>query len=388
MTKIRETLPRNIAHNGAPLEPLPGICVDNRGTAKPETPSQTLEVALRGLPGGRPRVRPGFAAQNVLKALRALTERHSLAAWVARYLAEEVYVLQSHNTLMAKTRDLTGFVTWFVEVNGHGHIEDWASRDTQLYLNALEGLGRAPTTINRVFASLRHFARWAHEQPGEPFARGGLPSRGIRALTVDEPECKKLDRRDMHGLFKAADTLVQIDTRKNARPRRNRAILALLYFTGLRVGELVMLRRDQYRDGYLVNVARKGKARSKGLYVVAECRRYLADYLDCERHLDDSRGDAVPLFLPTHGTGGLTRQLVTHVLKRIALEASKYRQDKIELHPHRLRHTFGAEFRAKSGSDTETAAALGHTGLQYVGRYVRKSKQERENELEEVFSPK
>ncbi len=47
------------------------------------------------------------------------------------------------------------------------------------------------------------------------------------------------------------------------------------------------------------------------------------------------------------------------------------------LHPHQLRHTFGALYREASGSDTETAAALGHAGLQYVGRYVRKTDNER-----------
>jgi site-specific recombinase XerD len=323
-----------------------------------------------------------------LIAFRELAGRFSLARLAAQYLSEEVFGIQSPNTLDAKSRDLTAFVTWFVQFNGHGDIQGWLPRDTQAYLNNLEQGGRAPTTVNRVFATLRRFAKWAHEQPGHVFERGGLPTRGIKTLAVDEPDCKKLPRQDIHQLFKAADALERSEVRKNARPRRNRAILAVLYYTGLRVSELVALKRDQYQESYLVNVARKGKSRSKGLYLVAECRKHLDVYLAAERPLDDVDGDAVPLFLPARRAGArqfMTRQLVAHLLTHIAQEANKHAKQNIRVHPHQLRHTFGAEYRHKSGSDTETAAALGHTGLQYVGRYVRRSQDERESVLEEMF---
>ena len=114
----------------------------------------------------------------------------------------------------------------------------------------------------------------------------GVPTRGIRALDVDA-DCKKLTRQDVQQLFKAADALIMTEDRSNAVPRRNRAILAVLYYTGLRVSELVALRRDQYRKSYLVNVARKGKARSKELYLVAEFRRQLDLYIETEPQRDD-----------------------------------------------------------------------------------------------------
>lgn len=81
----------------------------------------------------------------------------------------------------------------------------------------------------------------------------------------------------------------------------------------------------------------------------------------------------------------MTRRQIGAVLKHIADEASKHSPDNpIEIHPHRLRHTFGAEFREKSGSDTETQQALGHVSLKHVGRYVRKTQQEREEMMEEI----
>ena len=321
--------------------------------------------------------------------LRELAEAHTLARYIARYLGEEVSGLQSPNTFEAKGRDLTAFARWFVEYNGHGRITDWQRQDTAAYLNMLEHeKGRAATTVNRVLASLRHFAKWAHEQPAHVFEAGGIPTRNVKELDVDEPDCKKLSQKEVHAMFKAADSLVRSGVGKRVRPRRNRAMLAVLYYTGLRVSELVALRREQYQGNYLLNVARKGKSRSKGLYLVADCRRYLDRYLVTERLVDDTDCQQAPLFLSDATGRFMTRRLAYHVLEQIAQQANLGRDaaQAIAIHPHRLRHTFGAELRDKTGSDTETAAALGHTGLAYVGRYTRRSNDEREATLEEVFA--
>lgn len=315
----------------------------------------------------------------------------SLVVWALRYLDQEVKGVQSKNTLEAKARDLKSFIEWYSRMNGHARIENWIPRDTQSYLSHLEQLGRSPSTINRTLATLRRFARWIHEQPNPPFAHG-LPTRGIKELVTDEPEAKKLDRREVYQLFKAAENLVLTEQRVNARPVRNRAVLALLYFTGLRVSELCSLERNQYDGKYLKNVKRKGKARSN-IYLQKDGREFLDAYLKEERQKDDPKNQAAPLLLgaqpaatPETAIPAISRFEVAHVLNRIAAEANKYRPDgdKIHLHPHRLRHTFGAEYRERSGSDTETAAALGHSGLKYVGRYVRKTREERESLLESL----
>ena len=52
--------------------------------------------------------------------------------------------------------------------------------------------------------------------------------RGVKDVSTDEPEGKKLDATDIHRVFRVADRLVDLTTRANARPRRNRAILSLL----------------------------------------------------------------------------------------------------------------------------------------------------------------
>jgi len=234
-----------------------------------------------------------------------------------------------------------------------------------------------------VFATIRHFARWVHEQPDSPF-RAGLPTRGIKELAIEEPDAQKLDKKEVYQLFKASDNLVLTEHRSNSRPRRNRAILALLYFTGLRVSELCALRRDQYDGKYLTNVRRKGKSTSRKIYLSVDCRKPLEEYIESERSADDPNNSSEWLLLPSHSNRPLTRRQVQNILNHLAQEANKHRSEGIYIHPHRLRHTFGSEIRAKTGSDTETAAMLGHAGLKYVGRYVRNTQAEREALLDSM----
>lgn len=327
---------------------------------------------------------PQNVRHNVLAKSEDSQNQNSFLNWFKKYLREEVIGIQSKHTLEAKTRDLFSFMKWFSNFNGHSQIQEWHPRDTQIFLSQLEQLGRAATTINRMFASLRRFARWVHEQPDSPF-RNGLPTRGIKEIAVDEPDCKKLSQRELHRLFKAADNLVQIAPRKNARPQRDRAILHLLYYTGLRVSELTALKKTQYDGKYLLEVRRKGKSRSKAVYLPTACREMLDQYLNSERPVDDEAGTQLPLFLSSQSKSFLGRDQISRILLHIAQEANKHTLDNpIKIHPHKLRHTFGAEFRDKTGSDTETQQALGHVSLKYVGRYVRKTQEEREATLEKI----
>lgn len=304
----------------------------------------------------------------------------SLVVWCAKYLESEVRGIQSPNTFDAKVRDMKAFMSFFLDLNGHLSIEQWTPRDTVAFMRQIESLGHAPASINRAFCTLRRFARWASEQPNAPF-QSGLPTRQVHELAIEEPPAQKLELRDVYALFKASDNLVLTEQAEYSRPRRNRAILALLFYTGIRVSELVNLKIDQYDGKHLQNVKRKGRVRSK-VYVPKDCRGYLDEYIDKERGKDAVSTQY--LFLPKQGAGPLTRYQVCKVLNHIADEANKHRKELIHIHPHRLRHTFGFEVRKKTGSDTETAALLGHSGLKYVGRYVRQTDEEREKVLETI----
>ncbi len=303
-------------------------------------------------------------------AFQDLAEQHSIARWASRYLSEQVYGIQSPHTLDAKTRDLSGFVQWFVSTKGNGHIESWHGDDTQAYLKTLLVQRRSPATINRVFASLRHFARWVHEQPGAVFRESGLPTRGVFTPAGEASVPSPLEDNEVQVLFHSADNLVATDKRRNARPRRNRALLAMLFYTGLRVSEILALRRNQFVDDSLHEVVRKGNKRKHRVLLPQICRDALGDYLAVERIKDDPENLEEPLFLPSRGAKPMTRQQVTKVLAAIAHDAGITNGQEIAINPSRLRHTLGHTIWRRTGSATETASALGYSRLQYALRYA------------------
>lgn len=309
----------------------------------------------------------------------------TLAAWAARYMDTEVRGIQSPNTFEAKKRDLTGFMHWYYDANDHLDIADWMPRDTQGFLSYLEGEGKAATTINRTLATLRKFARWVHEQANTPFVTG-LPTKGVTELADETPRAKKLSKKEINQLFKAADRLALTSTRKNARPKRNRAILAVLYYTGLRVSELCALKRDQYTGTHLENIIRKGKTRTRQFYITTECRKYLDEYLDTERKLDVHDKTVQWLFLPFKWDKPLTRHAISKILTTLAQEAKKHSKDALHISPHRLRHTFGFEVWNKTRSDAKTAQLLGHGSTKHVGIYSQWTEEEEAQVLESISS--
>lgn len=321
-----------------------------------------------------------FTGARVLELVVPAGQAATLLLWAERYLQEKVIGIQSPNTEDAKRRDLKAFMEFFSQLNGHLAIEQWFTRDTCAFLNHLEKLGRAPATINRRFRTLRHFARWVHERPETPFARIGQPTGGIKELAMDEPDAKKFEKRDVWRLFKAADNLALTERRTNSRPKRNRAILALFYYTGLRVTELTRLRLSQWDGKRFHNVQRKGNVRTKLLYLAPDGRQALEAYLAEERPQDDALGSNW-LFVPSAGGGPLTRRQIHKIVVRIANEATKHGGE-IHMHPHRLRHTFGFEVRERTKSDSETARHLAHQSNKYAGRYARNSQGEREQLLD------
>jgi integrase/recombinase XerD len=307
----------------------------------------------------------------------------SMLQWAQEWLIDEVIGIQAHNTAIAKRRDLERFFKWFYETNGTLDISDWLPRDTAGFLEHLEKEGKAPATVNRHLATLRRWARWTVETGKSPFS-GPIPTKGIKERTMDEPEAKRLTTKEINRLFKAADKLVITDTRSNSRPRRNRAILAVAYYTGLRVSEICGLHLLQYEDNHFKNVIRKGRARTNKIYVSKKCRALLDDYIQNERTVDDLRCARARLFLPSTRSKGLGRLTIWRAFQKLSREASAHIEGEMLIHPHQLRHTFGYEVRQRTGSDTETAALLGHAGLKYVGRYVRKTDEERAEVLDDL----
>jgi site-specific recombinase XerD len=201
-----------------------------------------------------------------------MAQRESLVAWFNRYMQLEA-AGDAENTILAKRRDLNGFLSYFMEAVGADLPDLWTRSVTAGYVKYQERLCRkSPTTINRALATLRHCANWIHAQ--RPFLAGDHCQR-IHDLHTEAPEWKGLKDIEVTRLKSAAEQLLHLKCRRNQNPIRDYAIFLVLLHTALRVSELLALDLSQYQGKHLLNVRRKGKNVTRRVFLAQEAREAL-----------------------------------------------------------------------------------------------------------------
>ena len=188
------------------------------------------------------------------------SDRDDLTKWFNLYLTVEED--PGSHTHRAKVRDIQWFLSFFNEDSGGYHCDDWTKGRTKTFVSWLkrqesEKTGRrlAPNTCRRIFDTVKHAARWIHRQ--RPFLAGD-PFNGVKGVKLADPSWQGLTDLEVRRLKAAAEQLVQLQTRANQLPHRNRAILLVMLDTGLRVFELGNLQREQYHRRGLRDIQRKG----------------------------------------------------------------------------------------------------------------------------------
>jgi site-specific recombinase XerD len=144
---------------------------------------------------------------------------------------------------------------------------------------------------------------------------------------------------------------------------RNRALLTLLYRSGLRVSELLAVRPSDVnlgRHSIRLLDTKIGQAQTRGFYPSADDA--LARWMDRRRELGIKGG---PLFCKLDG-GPLYPQYVRGLLKRLADKAGIEKR----VHPYGLRHTFAVELDAAGTSLSVISKLLGHRSTPTTARYL------------------
>jgi site-specific recombinase XerD len=181
-------------------------------------------------------------SHNVLAHIEAA--KNSLSHLATVYLVTEV-AGQSVATVDAKHRDLQRFLTFYQTLYKHDRPEEWFVSVTKAFLKALQQERLAQASLVRIYATVRHFARWLHRKFPALFPLG-CPTDGVKPPAEPMADWKGLTRLEELRLLNAVQTLRVRRGPGTDQGLRNHALTAALLGSGLRVSEILNLERDQY----------------------------------------------------------------------------------------------------------------------------------------------
>ncbi len=277
-------------------------------------------------------------------ASQPLVDRFLDALWIEDGLAA--------NTLAAYRRDLELYAGWLERERG-GTID--ATQETDLLAYAAHRhVGSRATSANRRLTVFKRFFRWA------------LRERLIEADPTLRLRNAKQPMRLPKTLSEAqVEALLAAPTVATPLGLRDRAMLELLYASGLRVSELVTIKTVQVgmAEGALRVTGKGGKERL--VPFGEEAHGWLTRYLTEARGaiLDGQASDA--LFVTARG-GAMTRQMFWKLVKRHALTAGI----DAPLSPHTLRHAFATHLLNHGADLRAVQMLLGHADISTTTIYT------------------
>ncbi|KRE98268.1 recombinase XerD [Paenibacillus sp. Soil766] len=264
----------------------------------------------------------------------------------------------SRNTLESYERDLLQFVA-YLELQGVTSWRETGKVHLGSYLSQLKTLGRASATLSRIRVSLRSFFQYMVKE---------------RLLDSDPSvfiEVPKLEKRIPKVLsIPEVEKLLEAPQSQQVNGARDKAMLELLYATGIRVSELVALNMADVNleMGFIRCIGKAEKERIIPLSGIAI--RMIDSYIQIHRiKLLKRSVDEEALFIGHLGTR-MTRQGFWKIMKRYALETKITN----EITPHTLRHSFAAHL-IENGADLRSVQEmLGHSDISSTQLYVQVTK--------------
>ncbi len=268
----------------------------------------------------------------------------------------------SRNTLAAYGRDLNAFAFWLEKKQCQ--LNQASNSDIQSYIAYRAKAGAKASSMARVLSSLRRYFRYQ--------VREGRLQEDPSAL-IDSP---KLGRLLPGSLSESqVDALLEAPDIEDAVGLRDRAMLELLYATGLRVSELVSLEHAQVslQQG-IVRVIGKGN-KERLVPMGDEAVNWIKRYQN-EARAALMKGHALsPQLFVTRRGSGMTRQAFWYLIKRYALMVGISQK----LSPHTLRHAFATHLLNHGADLRVVQLLLGHSDLSTTQIYTHVAKARLQN---------
>ncbi|MCA6939749.1 site-specific tyrosine recombinase XerD [Pectobacterium polaris] len=276
---------------------------------------------------------------------QALIEQFLDALWLERNLAE--------NTLASYRLDLRTLAEWLAHHDND--LLQAQSLDLQAFLaDRVEG-GYKATSSARLLSAMRRFFQYLYREK----LRSDDPSAVLSSPKLPQRLPKDLSEAQVDALLNAPSIEQPLEL-------RDKAMLEVLYATGLRVSELVSLTMSDVslRQG-VVRVL--GKGNKERLVPLGEEAVYWIEY-----YLEHGRpwmlnGQMLDVLFPSNRARQMTRQTFWHRIKHYAVLASI---DSEKLSPHVLRHAFATHLLNHGADLRVVQMLLGHSDLSTTQIYT------------------
>ncbi len=278
----------------------------------------------------------------------------------------------SKNTLEAYRRDLKLFGVWLGK-SGMGNLLEASEADLHGFFASRHGATKHRASSDaRMLSSLKRFYQYCVREKrlaSDPTLRLDSPKRVPRFP-------KTLSEADVEALLGSPDV-------QSSLGLRDRAMIEVLYASGLRVSELVGMRTFEANlDAGVVRIMGKGSKERLvplGEEAVDWVKKYLAE---ARPKLVKKNGGDEALFVTERGTG-MTRQAFWHIIKRHGTKAIPGKA----LSPHVLRHAFATHL-VNHGADLRVVQMLlGHADISTTQIYTHVAR-ERLKKLHSIHHPR
>lgn len=270
------------------------------------------------------------------------------------------------NTLESYERDLTQYLD-YLRQQGLTHVKETRKSHITAYINGLRLAGKASSTISRNLVSIRGFYQFL-----------------VRERMLDQDPSQNMDMPRQEKRLPKVMSMAEVE-RLLAAPKantpagaRDKAMLEVLYATGIRVSELISLKlSDLYLGlGYIRCIGKGSKERIIPIGRIAASA--LDTYIQSWRHKQLKRGRAEDALFLNHLGRGMTRQGFWKVIKKYAAEANIHK----EITPHTVRHSFATHLLENGADLRAVQEMLGHADISTTQIYTHVTKKR----MKEVYN--
>jgi site-specific recombinase XerD len=281
---------------------------------------------------------------------------HNIDEYITRFLE---YVEIERGRSLKTVRNYDRYLRRFVAFSGVKHVEDITDegvRRFRLWLNkqpSPDGGTLKKKTQNYYLIALRSFLKY-------------MAREGITTLSPERIELAHVSQRDLDLIsLEELERLLSAPEGDDLKALRDRAMLELLFSTGLRVSELASLSRDIEIDKDEFSVRGKGE-KIRVVFISPSAREAVKKYLAERTDMDDALFIQLGLRANAEGDMRLSSRSIERIVKHYAIKAGISRK----VTPHVIRHSFATDLLQNGADLRSVQAMLGHSNIQTTQVYT------------------